>query len=203
MVNNNPLYYVDVLGNKGKKVNCHEVNVQLSASAYGIVGGSAAISLQGELCDCCIDGKIIKNDIWRVRAQVKGTVGIGAGGEITVGGFSLKLQAKGPQLELIDLRGVYEKKCEEEGSFSLQKRWALDLSVGFGAAKGIGVSVSGGANFYGGFNVEFEGRNYDVYATYGYIVSGSITGNLLFGNYKKTFYGGSDEKKFLQRSGSF
>jgi RHS repeat-associated protein len=205
---NAPSNFVDILGLEWRKVNCWALNERVSVSGYDVIGATAVIGITGERCDCCNSdtGEYVEGDAWSSIVEIKGSVGLGVGGEIVVGGFKIGTgQLRGPQLEALHIRGGYSKKCREDGTYTVQKRYALDLSIRASIATptGVGLVLKGGVNFYGGLGVDFVGANWESYLTYGYTASGMVEGNLIVANVQRNFYGKQGERRIRISSGTF
>lgn len=109
----------------------------------------------------------------------------------------------GPQAELIDLSGGYEKNCGEEGHAFFRAQKAIDISISGGVGEGFGISASAGIKGFIGLEAEFKDREVNTYLYYGYSASGSVSVHLALASYTKPWYWEGDKDRKLVSKGTF
>ena len=83
----------------------------VSVSVYEGLGGGITVTASDTAQPCCDDRhQVIPDGDKSLSIQVKGEIGIGIGGKVTVGGIGIDLAAKGPQIQEIltlSLKSIY------------------------------------------------------------------------------------------------
>jgi RHS repeat-associated protein len=206
MVGNDAVNSWDVLGLEWTKINCSGVSEAVGGSAYALFVASAKVSISGEVCDCCdTETKEVKpKDTWNVTVRARARIGVGVGGDLRIAGYYISPgKMLGPQVELVDVSGGYEKKCGESGKAFLKNQKAIDLFLSGGLGGRFGVTIRAGIKGFVGVEVELVGRAWTSYIYWGYSASGSVDVHLLAASHSKPWYWAGEKDRQLISEGSF
>ncbi len=186
-VQNNPIVLVDLYGLAWSKVNCHALSINASYSAYAIVGGTVALSLKGEMCDCCSDsGEFKKKGYLSGEATAGGDLGIGVGTEVKLLGYRFGILFKGPNIP-IQTQANVTKECDGTVSGGIGHDWGASFGGSIGGGGGIGAGLSAAATATASYGIGIDSSSVHFYFTAKGNYQGVVQINLGLVEYSKRF----------------
>ena len=158
MVINNPVNFIDPLGLKYEKVNCHTIKVAASDSTYAGIGGTIEINASGTVCDCkdgeC--GQVKKRDYVKVGVSLGGDIGLGIGEEVVIMGTKFGLLWKWHNFSGY-ANAYVEKDCGKPvKAVPIEHEWSINLGHQFSGGNVGGLMINAYAKGVIRYGIEID-----------------------------------------------